>query len=208
LAGLTLSLGSYALIAVGRSHQLHDSNLATALQLRYQYAATAPFVLAYCVAVRQLLLRLSFPAWVKSSAVTVCLGLALSLYARYGPSLIHHQLARHEVARVYKTIKARIAAAPSGSTVRIANRPANIVVGTYWIKPTAFPGWAGLFVLLFDQNIVDGRRVVFTDADAEVVDAAAHGRRTASLIVHAAQTMRPTRSRLDHTTTVAGATDL
>jgi hypothetical protein len=86
-------------------------------------------------------------------------------------------------------MRALIAAQPAGSTVTIANRTF-FSVGNQWIPPTLFPGWAGVFTIFFDENVVDGRHVVFSEPDPKVIAAAARGRRTASLLVGGAPPVR------------------
>lgn len=60
-----------------------------------------------------------------------------------------------------------------------------------WIPRTLFPGWAGVFTIFFDDNVVDGRRVVFSDPDPKVIAAAGRGRRTASLLVQGTPPVQP-----------------
>jgi hypothetical protein len=46
-----------------------------------------------------------------------------------------------------------------------------------------FPGWAAAFTVFFPSNVVEGRRVFFVEADADVRNAAKDGKRTSTLIV-------------------------
>jgi hypothetical protein len=67
---------------------------------------------------------------------------------------------------------------PAGETVVIANRGVATTA-----MPVVFPGWAGLFVIYYPDNIVDGKRVVFVERDPLVREWAQKGRRSRTLLV-------------------------
>jgi hypothetical protein len=179
---LALTLSCYALIAAGRTHMMAPGAGLEAAQLRYHYVATLPLILALCIAAREVASRLSVGVAVKNAALAAYLAVALLSYAWLGPRLVHQDYARREVNKALSAMRAQIAAQPSGATVTIANRSLSLAVSSLWNPRTLFPGWAGLFMMFFPENVVDGRRVVFTDPDPKVVAAHALGR-SASLII-------------------------
>ena len=182
VAMLALSLGCYVLITAGRARLSIGQQLPIAVQLRYHYVATVPLLLACALALDELGSRLPLAVAVRTALLFGWLTLALAQYLWIGPRFEHQEYARREIEQTLGVMRALIAAQPAGSTVTIANR-AFFSVGSRWIPPTLFPGWAGVFTIFFGENVVDGRRVVFSETDPKVIAAAARGRRTASLLV-------------------------
>jgi hypothetical protein len=77
---------------------------------------------------------------------------------------------------VVRAIHEAVAAAPPGTTVTIQNRPFH---GAILLR--SFPGWAGLFVIEFPTNVVDGRPVRFVARDDDA-PAQQRGGRIAALL--------------------------
>ncbi len=76
-----------------------------------------------------------------------------------------------------------IRATPPGQDVYITNQMFHGVGPMMMRNPRMFPGWAAAFTIFFPSNVVEGRRVFFTESDPEVVEAMRNGKRTATLIV-------------------------
>jgi len=70
---------------------------------------------------------------------------------------------------------------PRDQDVYIVNRNFKSVALLY--PRIEFPGWAGLFSILFPTNLVEGRRVYFIEPDAAVRAAHRHSRRLAGVLI-------------------------
>jgi len=190
LACVIVCLSCYCLIAAGRGQLLNARRLSDLEQVRYHYVATIPLTLALCLTLRHLTGRIAGSTWSTNGTLAAWFVAALIVHSWFGLRLSHQDYARRETTQAVSTIRERIAAQPPGSTVTIPNR-SFVTVGSNWIPRTRFPGWAGVFTIFFDENVVNGRRVVFSDPDPNVVAAAAGGRRSAGLIVQGEQVVKP-----------------
>ena len=101
---------------------------------------------------------------------------------RWGAPIVHYDWARQETETTVAAIRTAIDSAAPGADVYIENRPFAAIGGMLQRRLDLFPGWAGVFVIFFPENVVDGRRVRFISAP-EVVAATHHGVRTATLLV-------------------------
>ena len=79
-------------------------------------------------------------------------------------------------------IRAAAAKAEDGSDVYIANRPFP-AMGPVFFRSPHFPGSAGVFVIFFPDNTVDGHRVYFVEPEHKYYAHVRNGRRTAKLLV-------------------------
>ncbi|MGH7789314.1 MAG: hypothetical protein ACRERC_20760 [Candidatus Binatia bacterium] len=182
VAALLLCAAAYFMIAAGRSLFAADPHLAVILirSSRYHYAAPVGLALASAL----ILGWLGRGAWLRQPAVRSALlaGWVAALAVGYVavPRQINaHDHQRKEVARIQAKVRDAVAAAAPGADVYIDNGP-------FFISPIGgfvFPGEAGVFVIYFPENRVDGRRVYFVEADANVRDDAAGGRRSGALLV-------------------------
>jgi hypothetical protein len=78
-----------------------------------------------------------------------------------------------------------IDAAPPNQNVDVPNKPFQSVGPIFVSRRDLFPGWAGVFVIMSPDNVVDGKRVRFVTSDELTLSAAPEGYRTATLIVPA-----------------------
>jgi hypothetical protein len=184
-AMLLVAVAAYAIIAAGRANlylqlpTLRDPARA-AMVPRYHYLATLPLAIALAIA----LAVLPVPRALAVAAIVV----ATALRIRHGMPIDHYDGDRAAVARVLDGIRYAIMATPPGDDVYITNHPfppAAFVAGP---RPGAFPGWAAVFVLFYEDNVVGGRRVHFIVPDPRTLAAAAASpsRRVATLLVPAA----------------------
>ncbi len=181
LAGLVLALGCYAPIAAGRV-VFWKEGIRYDTYARFQYAATLPLSLVLAVVLSQMGEWVRVPEKAKDAATfaLACLVLACQLWLR--PPFDHHAATRRETEEVIVAIRAAVDAAPPGAEVYIENRKFASVGWVMRHVLTEFPGWAGVFVIYFPDNVVAGRRVRFVTTP-EVVTAHRTGRRTADLLV-------------------------
>ena len=175
-----LTLAAYGTIAFGRTTALEYLNLSTAHAAawpRYHYLALALLTATGCTA-------LAAMRDAPRDAVSAVDGIALTWAALRlvvllvrPPALDLHEAARVESATSLAAIRAAIAAAPAGGVAVIDNRPFGAAA-----VPWLFPGWAGLFVIHFPDDVVDGRTVRFRADDVHWRLAQSRGGRIARLV--------------------------
>jgi hypothetical protein len=182
LAGLLLCLSCYALIAIGRAPFSARGLIGPMARApRYHYAATWGMALVTAVMLAQVGARLPARFWKDVALGVFAVGLLFS-QLRWRPSIEHYDTARREAEATGAAILSAIDAAPQGSDVYIENRPFAGIGGPLQRRMDLFPGWAGVFVIFFPENVIDGHRVYFVSAP-KVVTATRHGARTATLLV-------------------------
>ncbi len=175
-----LALAAYGTVAVGRTTSLEFLNLPAAHAAtwpRYHYLGLALLAVVACTALA------SVPGASREAAGAVAGGAAVWIAARLlflvmRPAAFDlHDGARAETERVLAAIRSAVAATPSGGVAAIQNRP----FGSAMV-PWLFPGWAGVFVIHFPHDTVDGRTVRFRVDDKDWALAQARGGRIASLV--------------------------
>jgi hypothetical protein len=181
LAAVVLVLSSYAIVVAGRVRfyaTIPDIMDAS----RYHYVASmaiaAVAAVILCEIGRRVPVRAPWPAAV------LCLWLAGIVAARLrnGDPPDQTQLARDETADVIRSINEAIAAAEPGEDVYIGTHSFKSM-GPFFKAHTLFPGWAGVFVIFFPENVVADHRVYFVEPLYSAVRLAEAGRRTAGLLV-------------------------
>jgi hypothetical protein len=174
-----LLVAACATIAAGRATILTSWQVSierSAAWPRYHYLLLALLTSLVCLALAALR-ALARPAGALVTAgVTVWLAVCLVLPAVRPHAIDHHDAERTETDAALRAIGAAIAAAPPGSTVTIRNRPFIAAQIGH-----SFPGWAGVFMIHFPANTVDGRRVRFIARASDVV-AEERGGRVAELL--------------------------
>jgi hypothetical protein len=186
-----LCLAAYGIVVAGRGMWGGRFYLAT----RYQYVPLLPVTLGLCLALAALDRRRPLPIALKRSLLAAWIAAAAAAHFWLGRGIDNHLFARKAAARTVEEIRKLVDAAPAGQDVYIANRVFT-GVGPLMIKnPHLFPGWAAAFTIFFPENIVDGKRVFFVADDPVVLEAARHGRRTATLIVAPEQVPDRARAR-------------
>jgi len=183
LACLLLVAAMYGLIALARSMFTESVGLALLVgSLRYHYATGALLTAALAAAGAALADRLRPPApllWILGAVVALAIGWSAIGVA---PRIDNFDGDRAATAGVLAEIRAAVAAAPPGATVEIANRPFGNVGFMNFGYRDRFPGTAAVFAIFYPDDVVDGRRVVFTTSDLLVLEGARNGRRSATLL--------------------------
>jgi hypothetical protein len=185
LACIVLALGCYGIIVVGRAAFFAIAGRPEAFIRpgRYHYVAPIPLALALCVMLAHAdqLLRLR-PA-VKNGLLAAWIGVAGLAWFWVGKPVDQHFHARRETTAVLASLRQAIDAAAPQQDVTIPIRRFQSLGPIFASRLDIFPGWAGVFVIFYPDNVVDGKRVRFVTADREALIAAAEGHRTATLIV-------------------------
>ena len=182
LLGLgVLVVASYGVVGLGRAVGFRNGLAFGALTERYHYPGQALIAAAVIAALASLHARAPRGT---TGAALLWAGLALVELARHPiPMSLHegdHELTEAAVAE----IRAAVAAAPPGTTVRIPNRRFVPVEFLALLQEKwRFPGLAGVFVIFFPGDEVDGRQVVFESTEEARRAAAARGGRVAELVV-------------------------
>ncbi len=184
-ACLLLALSCYGIIASGRGWFLNEgARVGLIRSERFQYVGMGMLSLALCIALARLAewRRLRMRPAVATALVLAWLAATAVGYLRLRPPIRHFPAARRETAMVVAALRARLAAAPPGADVYIDNQPFR-AVGPLLSSPTLFPGWAGVFAIVYPDNVVDGRRVYFVVPDATMLPVARRGRRATTLLL-------------------------
>jgi hypothetical protein len=175
-----LLLAACGAIAAGRAPIVTSFGLSiahAAAWTRYHYLLMAVLTALVCVSLDAL------RAWRRAGAPLVAGGAAAWLAARLvllavQPHAIdHHDAERAETADVLRGIREAVAATPPGATAVIRNRAFNSAR-----IPRLFPGWAGVFVIYFPENAIDGRTVRFVGRGDDMALAHQRGGRIAEVL--------------------------
>ncbi|CAA0101537.1 Uncharacterised protein [Halioglobus japonicus] len=187
LALLLLPCAVYGLIAVARS----DGFLVVHSEApRYHYFSPAIFAIVYCLLVSKLLDRLPArtPGYGRSVPYFIWLALAIVPFAM-GTASVNSKEARltrqkNQLIQSTRVLETALENAVGEGDIYIRNRPFSVFVWGY--TPEFFPGLAGLFVISYPDNTVDGRRVFFLEDSKELVEMAGgqHGSRISELLVY------------------------
>jgi len=183
LAMTVVAFGCYAILAVGRAFYASVAGTSLpgmAVEPRYHYAGSAALVLGLAVLAAARPLVHPAPPALRAPRRLAILGVAL-LSAAWLTGAFHASRvlylalptpgARGEWVRVVERIQGAIVAAPPGSAVEIRNHDFH-GAGAHWQHKLLFPGWAGVFVVAFPENVVEGRRVYFRETSEGVARAA------------------------------------
>jgi hypothetical protein len=179
MLGLVLLAGAiYVSIALGRAAlyvSFFKSLAQPASEARYHYAALLPVTVVLAMIVHQL-------GGGRAAEVTVLaavLAAVVGAHAAFPTTIDHHDADRRAVAETIAAIRAKVATRPPGATVIIPNEsffPAGLL-------GDQFPGTAGLFIIYFPSNVVDGRYVYFGVTPTVWRAAAPRSSRLASLLL-------------------------
>lgn len=167
VACVLLATGAYGIIATGRSAT--GGFAAFGQASRYHYLAPVPLVVAGCLASSVVASRVVHAR----VGVAILLGwlaaLAVGVH-QWPPAIDHYDAERQAVATMQSTVTARARYTAPGRPVVVANRP--MLPLNYFSRMYEFPGWAGLFVIYFPSNLVDGHPVRFIALSAALVEQA------------------------------------
>lgn len=180
LALWLLVITVYATTAAGRVAVVDAMAVPVAraaLWPRYQYLALAFLTLALASALGAIQARSVEARGVARGALGAWSALRLLLLALHPVPIDLHADARAKTATALAAMRRAIAATPPGTVARIDNQPFGALT-----LPQLFPGWAGLFVIHFPDDVVDGRPVRFVVSEEDWVRIQARGGRIASLV--------------------------
>jgi hypothetical protein len=184
LAGcLLVSAACYGSIAFGLASRTVFFGFVFAYKTRYQYAGSIALLVALCIAASQVTQRWRLSAAWKNCLLGAGLLWITGSHAIFGQPIDHHDDTRRQVDHVVSRIRSTIERTPVASDVYIENRRFSGIGPFLFASTDRFPGWAGLFVIVFPDNVVDGRRVFFVTSDGKALAGAADGKRTADLLI-------------------------
>lgn len=181
LALATLATAAYGTISAGRAilfEAAHTPLPIAAMGARYQYLALAVIAVLVCTALAQVAAR-------GPTASALVLGTTgLWLVARIATLVLrpfpidHWDAQRAETMAMLEGIRKHVASTAPGEAATIENQPFGLSHGF----PSMFPGWAGMFVVFFPDNTVDGRPIRFVVSEDDWQRAQARGGRIAALV--------------------------
>ena len=175
-----LTLVAYGTTAVGRAPVvgfLKVSLSVAAAWARYHYLALALLTIVLCVALAALAARGGVARGTVYGAMLLWAVVRLIFVATRPLTIDLHANERAETQSALRSIREAVAATPPGDVTAIQNQPFHAVV-VEWL----FPGWAGLFVIHFPDNVVDGRQVRFLVSERDWALAQKRGGRIAALV--------------------------
>ena len=189
-ACIVLAVSSYSMVAFGRAGLYVALKYGMGVTVhRYHYVASIPLAVVTCL-ILDYVSQWSPLRYLRSNfTLAVWAGLMCVSVFRAPRALEHYDNDRHYTAQVLQVLRSQIANAAAGRPVYIANqefRP----MDSWWVTPPIlFPGWAGLYLIFFPDNVVDGKRVYFVEHDEQLVAAlrARPRTRVAALLVTPAE---------------------
>jgi hypothetical protein len=174
-AVVLLCVVSYGCIVVGRLF-LYQASPAFGMQPRYHYLG--PLLLGILVSflVGWLGRSLGLPSRARIAAAMAFLVVwaAVSCRSVHDISAVLYVQGIHEFAQANSYLKRSIERAPPGSAVFINNRQpfSHGAFKVLWQRdPARFPGLAAVFVILYPDDVVAGRKVYFVEKDPERLEA-------------------------------------
>jgi hypothetical protein len=180
---MLLTASCYGVTAAGRIVLPDLMSRADAVgQPRYYYvglvtlALSLAAILAAVAEIAPALTRLRTPllaAWLAAWLFVVWLR---------PPRIDHHDAARAEVYFLIAWMRTLAHQVPEGELVYIPNLLFQSVSPLFFSR-RGFPGRAGLFSIYFPNQMIDGRRVVFIEADAGTRAALRNARRLTGALV-------------------------
>lgn len=189
LALVALCGGVYVLVAMGRSNVYLLFNLEpaeSARQARYHYIGIIPVAMALAVMLGELARWSRFRSVVHAVALAAWMVVMGREFARHGLFIDRRQAIRTWVSISQFLLAEQIEKQAPGDTVSFENsEPPGYVLGPMLHHPE-FPGLAGVFVLTYPTNVVQGRRIEFIEHNRAVLAASkdpASNQRLAGLLV-------------------------
>jgi hypothetical protein len=171
------------MVAAGRAVFFEKAHVpaaaAAAASPRYQYLPLAFLVSLLCAALAELgaisgratrVVKVGAALW----SLAVLAGLAL-----FPVPIRHWDSERAETEALLQNIREQVAQTRPGEVAWIENRPFGISA----VLPDLLPGWAGVFVVYFPNDTVDGRPVRFLVSERDWQNAQLRGGRIAELVV-------------------------
>jgi hypothetical protein len=173
---------TYAVIAAGRLAFYSRMREGLIHAERYHYAAPLAFAVLICLGLAEVGGRLRLRSRTADGLLVLWLaGVALVLAVGRRP-IDHHDQARALAGQALASLRGLVAAAPPGD-VYVTNQPFFGVGPLVIASPSYFPRLAGLFLVFHPDGRLDGRRVLFVEADERVRVGASRGIRSSGLLV-------------------------
>jgi hypothetical protein len=186
LLGLAvLVLAAYGAVAIGRTNVLRavSYSLPTAAEWpRYHYLPLALLAILACAVLARLRARSARAGRLVLYVVALWMAARGFVLVTRPLPIDHHAADRTATEAALGTVRAAVAATPPGGTARIENRPFPPMLP---FPGVVFPGLAGVFVVYFPENAVDGRPVRFVVSAKDWEQAEQRGGRIAALVVPA-----------------------
>jgi hypothetical protein len=185
LVCIVLCLGCYGIIVAGRAAFFAASARPQAFIRpgRYHYAAPIPLAIALCLMLAWAGRRYRLRAQTSNGLLGAWLLLTGFAYWQFGKPVNNHAFARRETDAVLAAIRQAVDAAGPGENVYIPHRRFQSLGPIFVTRQDIFPGWAGVFVIFYEDNAVDGKPVYFVTTDPTLLAAAGEGLRSKTLIV-------------------------
>jgi hypothetical protein len=162
----TITIACYALVAAFRVQVLETFSFETlAMTPRYHYTAQLAGTITLCLAISQIPIRAGLRRWLLPIWLVLCIG----PYVAVTQEPIAHpkrEAARHEFAIVADYFENVIRAQPDGAELRLPNRKFRNLP----MSAALFPNWAGLFIILFPENVVDGKTIRFVERNSTLLE--------------------------------------
>jgi hypothetical protein len=149
---------------------------------RFHYGAGAVLAAAIAVAAAAWADRWPAPRRLQQALTAAAIAAVCWMALGVPRTINHFDGDRAATAKVLADIAAAIAAAPPGATVAIPNRDFGSVGYINVGYRDRFPGTAAVFAIFHPDDVVDGRRVVFTSSDPLVLQGRRSGRRSPHLL--------------------------
>src|SRR5262249_17894014 len=181
LALLLLAAAAYGTIAAGRAILFIASHVPlwiAAMGSRYQYLALAVIAVLVCLALAQVADRGRIASATVLAATGVWMIARIVALATRPVPIDHWAPQRAEARAIPAELHPRVASTQPGEVALIENQPFGLSRGF----PALFPGWAGMFVVFFPDDTVDGRPVRFLVSEDDWQRAQARGGRVAALV--------------------------
>ncbi|MDX2167885.1 MAG: hypothetical protein SF182_12500, partial [Deltaproteobacteria bacterium] len=189
---LLLTVGTFPLVAIGRAPMITEGGATWALTPRYHYLPQAALALALAVALADLRAAAArrgargTARWLPVETAAWAVLVVAGVLVRPLPVELH-DVERHATERALRTIRAAVRATPPGETAYIPNLPFTpLSFLSLFQGDWKFPGLAGVFVIYFPGDQLEGRRVRFVATDPAQLDATRTGGRIATLLIPAA----------------------
>lgn len=176
-----LAVAAYGTIAAGRAilfTATHTPLWVAVMSSRYQYLGLSVVTLVVCTALAQVaaLGATANRVVLATTAAWMVVRIAVLLVRPF--PIDHWDSERAETMAMLSSVRRQIASTPPGQVVMIENQPFGLSRGF----ASVFPGWAGMFVVFFPDNTVDGHPVRFLVSEDDWQRAQARDGRIAALV--------------------------
>jgi len=145
---------------------------------RYQYLGLSVVTLLVCTALAQVAALGATANGVVLATTAAWMVVRIAVLVVRPFPIDHWDSERAETMAMLSSVRDQIASTPPGQVVMIENQPFGLSRGF----ASVFPGRAGMFVVFFPDNTVDGRPVRFLVSDDDWQRAQARGGRIAALV--------------------------